>query len=555
LPLGTHCVAGRVGAGDGAREPAVRIVVVGGGVSGAHAALTLLERGLDVELWDVGREEAAFAEPGTTFHELKRRLPDPVAHYLGADLGALIPPANPELLRYPPSRNFLAPPDDPLWGFEADGFFPYASFAKGGLANGWGANALSFDADDLAEWPVSESEMDAAYRTVYQRVRVAGPVDDDLTPYLHGVYPSEAPVRLSFADERMLRSYQRSRSKLQRSGLRIGRARLAVITDPSRGDACDYCDRCLWGCPRSAIYNPRLTTLAQCEAYGKFRYVSERLVLALLSDNRRIRGIRYVDTATEQLREEPCDAVFLAAGALQTGAVFLRTLKAAGLDIALHTEGLMDTAIVKIPFVSLGAIGRAPDPRSFQFNRLILGVIADTAPWPRYLHGELLHLTSLLYYPLIERMPFDSRLSKKLFFTLRSSLGAATLFFPDRIVAGNHQALVDGGGRWEGVRLTYRETVDKEHYIQQSVARVRSALWRLGCLPRGVVRSSAGAGIHYAGTVPMGNGPKRCDPKGRSNFFPNLYVADGAAFPSLPSKSITMSLAAHATRVARGAEL
>ena len=42
---------------------------------------------------------------------------------------------------------------------------------------------------------------------------------------------------------------------------------------------------------------------------------------------------------------------------------------------------------------------------------------------------------------------------------------------------------------------------------------------------------------------------------GRSNLFANLYIADGAAFPSLPSKSITMSLAAHATRVARSAEL
>jgi choline dehydrogenase-like flavoprotein len=156
---------------------------------------------------------------------------------------------------------------------------------------------------------------------------------------------------------------------------------------------------------------------------------------------------------------------------------------------------------------------------------------------------------------LIERMPFDSRLSKKLFFTLRSALGAATLFFPDRIVPGNHQSLVDGGRRWESIRLTYRENADKERYIRRSVARVRSALLRLGCLPRGVVRSSAGAGIHYAGTVPMGNGPKRCDAQGRSNFFRNLYVADGAAFPTLPSKSITMSLAAHATRVARGAEL
>jgi choline dehydrogenase-like flavoprotein len=38
-------------------------------------------------------------------------------------------------------------------------------------------------------------------------------------------------------------------------------------------------------------------------------------------------------------------------------------------------------------------------------------------------------------------------------------------------------------------------------------------------------------------------------------LFSNLYIADGAAFPSLPSKSITMSLAAHATRVARLAQL
>jgi choline dehydrogenase-like flavoprotein len=53
----------------------------------------------------------------------------------------------------------------------------------------------------------------------------------------------------------------------------------------------------------------------------------------------------------------------------------------------------------------------------------------------------------------------------------------------------------------------------------------------------------------------MGEGAKRCDATGRSNLFGNLYIADGAAFPSLPSKSITMSLAAHATRVARLAEL
>ncbi len=247
--------------------------------------------------------------------------------------------------------------------------------------------------------------------------------------------------------------------------------------------------------------------------------------------------------------------MFLAAGALQTGAIFLRTLKASRIDVAAESEGLMDTAVVKIPFVALGRLGQKPDARAFQFNRLIMGIVTESPPWPRYLHGELLNLTSLIYYPLIERMPFDSRLSKNLFFALKSALGALTLFFPDKISPGNQLVLVDQPGRWEGIRLRYRETADKEGHIGRLVSTARSALRRLACLPRGLVQSPPGAGIHYAGTVPMGRGPRRCDSNGRSNLFSNLYIADGAAFPSLPSKSITMSLAAHATRVARIAGL
>ena len=532
-----------------------RTVVVGSGVSGAHAALTLLERGHDVDLWDVGREEKAFPEPGATFHELKDRLADPVAYFLGADLGALVPPTSPELLRYPPARDFLASREDRLWSFTSDGFFPQASLAKGGLANGWGANALSFNDNDLAEWPVSFSEMETAYKTVYERIPVAGPEDDDLAPHLQGVYPSQPPVRLSASDDGLLKTYERRKRTLEKLGVKIGRARLAVVTDPSRADSCDYSGRCLWGCPRASIYNPRLSTLRQCEAHPGFRYLQGRHVLALRSKDNRVDGIRYLDSATREIHEEPCGAVFLAAGALQTGAIFLRTLQASRVDAGPRSEGLMDKTVVRIPFVALRSIGRSPEARSFQFNRLIAAVIGEFAPWPSYLHAELLHLTNLIYHPLIERMPLDSRGSTKLFFTIRPAIGAATLFFPDRITSGNHQVLAGHEGTAEKVGLRYRDSEDKEHFIRQSVARMRSALHRLGCVTRGVVRSEPGAGIHYAGTVPMGSGPMRCDARGRSNLFSNLYIADGAAFPSLPSKPITMSLAAHATRVARLAAL
>lgn len=215
----------------------------------------------------------------------------------------------------------------------------------------------------------------------------------------------------------------------------------------------------------------------------------------------------------------------------------------------------MDTTVVRIPFVALASIGLAEEVRSFQLNRLIAGIIADSPPWPRHLHAEILHLGTLLYHPLIERLPFDTRTSSRLFFALKSALGVATLFFPDRITPGNHARLVADDGEMPRVELSYRESEEKELFIRRSVARMRSALHRLGCITRGVVRAAPGAGIHYAGTVPMGKGAGRCDERGRSRRFANLYIADGAAFPSLPSKSITMSLAAHATRVASLASL
>ena len=531
------------------------LVVVGGGVSAAHAALTLLERGYEVDLWDVGREEVTFPEPAATFHELKRRIARPDTYLLGAELEALIPPAVPELLRYPPARRFLAKPKDPLLNFESDGFAPFASFSKGGLANGWGANALLYDEDDMAEWLVSAADMPPVYRTVCERIPVAAPDADDLSPHLQGLHPTQAPVALTDADRRMYDRYARKRRVLNKEGMVMGLSRLAVVTDPGRPDACDRCDRCLWGCPRDAIYNPHVSTLASCDAYPGYRYVPGRMVLSLVAREGHIKGIRYLDTATGAIREEPCGAVFLAAGALQTGAIFLRTLVRAHPDMSPETDGLMDTAVVKIPFLALEGMGRPADPRAFQFNRLMVGLTGNAPPWPRYLHGELLHLTSLLYHPLIERMPFDSRLSKRLFFTLKSALGVVTLFFPDRIVPGNRQVLADPGSGSDRVRLCYRESADKEAFMRESIGRMRSALWRLGCVPQGAVHSPSGGGIHYAGTVPMGAGPKRCDANGRSNAFSNLYIADGAAFPTLPSKSITLSLAAHATRVARSARI
>ena len=533
----------------------MRAIVIGSGISGSHVALTLLERGHSIELWDVGRRENPISEPGITFHELKQRLPRPIDYFLGPNLDALIPPTSADLIHYPPSRRFLTLPEDPLWHYHCDGFNPVGSYARGGLANGWGANALAFDEDDLSDWPIGHSDMASSYKSVLDRIPVAGPEADELSGFLTGVNPSQAPVDLTKADRQLLKTYEKNRAKLTSIGVRMGQARLAVVTDTARLEACDYCDRCLWGCPRGSIYNPSESTLKACETFKSFTYKPGRFVLSLLSKDRVITAIRYLEVDTRAIKEEPCNAVFLAAGALQSGAIFLRSLKAARVDAPLESEGLMDTTVVKLPFLALRGIGKPAPQRAFQFNRLIMGLITQSGHWPRYLHGEVLHLGGLLYHPLIERLPFDSRFSSKLFFALKSALGVVTLFYPDRLHPGNRQVLLAEGERWEGVKLSYRETADKESYISQTIPTVRSALRQLGCVPRSELRSAPGAGIHYAGTIPMGDGPRRCDSRGRAHSFSNLYIADGAAFPTLPSKSISITLAAHATRVAQLARL
>lgn len=538
-------------------------IVVGSGPSGANAALTLLKRGKVVELWDVGREDAVPPHPERNFHELKGSLDDPQAYFLGKDFEALVPPGSEELLVYPPVRNYVVREDDSCWPFVGEGFKPVISFNRGGLGVGWGANALCYNDDDLRDFPVSFQDYEAAYREAFSRVPVTGPHEDDLSPFLRGVQVSQPSVKLSHQDMVLYGVYLRKASSIQaRFGVILGQARMAVVTGSERFNACRYCARCLWGCPHGSIYDPAKSTFEACSRYPHFRYRPGRLVHRLESVRSRVRAVHYLNLLTQRVESEPCDAVFLAAGALQTGAIFLRTLQAderaaSGKLDASRTRSVMDTHVVKIPYVQLRCIGQDELQDGFQFNRLILAhIVPERGPWPRYIHGEILSLTSLLYHPLIESLPLGSRFSKELFFKLKPALGAVSLFFPDLPEPGNGLALEPDSGSPTGdrIRICYMEAGAKREMMRPVVKDTVKALFHLGCLvqPGGIRYCPPGSGIHYAGTVPMGPPEDLLctTPTGRSNAYENLYVADGASFPSLPSKSITMTLIAHAIRTA-----
>ncbi len=78
------------------------IIVVGSGPSGTNAALTLLKKGKDVAIWDVGLEEKAFPDKNMNFNQLKAGLEDPQTYFLGNNFDALMSPISSELMEYPP---------------------------------------------------------------------------------------------------------------------------------------------------------------------------------------------------------------------------------------------------------------------------------------------------------------------------------------------------------------------------------------------------------------------------------------------------------------------
>ena len=66
----------------------------------------------------------------------------------------------------------------------------------------------------------------------------------------------------------------------------------------------------------------------ECGRYANFRYRPNRCVVRLEPVENAVTGIRYVDLATGRVETAPCEFVVLAAGAIGTGAIFLRTLRA-----------------------------------------------------------------------------------------------------------------------------------------------------------------------------------------------------------------------------------
>lgn len=534
------------------------VLVIGSGASGVHFALTLLQKGYQVTMLDVGLEKPAPVNPGDSFESLKVNLDDPVAYFLGAEFEAVVLPSLQgdyvtKYYGFPPTKSHVFT-QAAGFDYRATGFVPLLSFARGGLAEAWTGGAYPFNDDELKDYPFKYQDIEPFYSEVARRIGLIG-VDDDMARFfpLHGNLLE--PLRLDENSRLLLADYKKNKSYINNKlGCYLGRSRVttqSVDTDERKG--CTYCGRCLWGCPSESLYTPSIT-LRECMCYPNFVYIPGMFVSHFrYGQDRRLLAVAAESIIDHSYHEFTADQYALAAGTMSSSKIFMDSIyRQTGQIIKL--SGLMDNRQVLIPFVNLRMMGRSYESESYQYHQLAIGLEATGKP-EEYLHGQITTLKTALVHPVIQNLPLDTETSIRVFRNLRSGLGVVNLNLFDRRRESNYVTLqVDNQSNQTKLVINYTPSNDEPILLKGAMHRIKQLLWKLRCIvPPGMVQiRPMGASVHYSGVLPMTEKPEQfCTSKySQSHDFENLYVVDGSSMPFLPAKNITFTLMANAVRVA-----
>lgn len=529
------------------------VVVVGSGASGVHFALTALRKGHRVTMIDVGHSQPVPVSPADSLNGLKQHLEDPARYFLGESFESLILPGHgSEYYGFPPSKTHVFK-ERKEFRFQADGFAPLVSFAAGGLAEAWTGGSYPFNDDDLRDFPFNYAELGPFYGEIARRIGLSGENDDlaRFFPLHDGIMD---PLALDEHSALLLKTY-RKRSSYLNGQLHsfLGRARLATITRDYAGrKACDYSGRCLWGCPSDSLYTPSVT-LRECRMWPTFEYRDGLYADHFRFDlGGRVRTLVALD-GCGGTQEFAVDRLVLAAGTLCSAGIFLESIRRDS-GKCVELRGLMDNRQVLMPFVNLGMLGKRFESRSYQYHQVAIGVRPPVAL--DYVHGLVTTLKTALIHPVVQNLPFDLGTSTSLFRNLHAALGLVNINFSDHRREDN-RLTIEAGPEGRHLLVHYRPAPDEPQRLARMKSHFRKLLWKLNCVappPMTHVRPM-GASVHYAGVLPMTTTavPFTCTKECRSNDFENLYFADGTTFPFLPSKNLTFTLMANATRIAEQA--
>jgi len=515
------------------------IIIVGSGASAMAAAWELRDR--DVLILDTGLTPPAAPQIKGNLFDLRRNDKDQEKYILGDRFQSLVNIQRSDLVSVKlkgPLIDFVIRGFPDMAPVDVQGFSPFISYARGGLANAWGAGAYRYSDYDLADFPITAGDLEPFYDELTDHMGISG-ANDYLEPFFGRIEGLQPPLPFNRNCGRFFRCWNRRRGRMARGGLHLGRTQLTLLTRELDGRPAYSGDSTsFFTTANPSIYTPAIT-LERLIRRANIRYLPGWMVERFSASGEKVE-IQARSLEDKSPRTFRGRHLLLAAGAINSGRIVLRSF-----DDTRTRLPILDNPVSFIPFVNMAAIGSATDMAGYEGGQLIL--IYEGPRFPKRVQGSMYSIISPLRSDLFFNFPFSLQGNLALMRNIIPAMTVLQLFYPDSPRNGNFLQLRENNR----LKIQYRE-VPRLGALESLLIR-RFLSMGFVSLPQLVQFPKPGNSIHYAGTIPMERRglPYHTDRHGRLNRSPRVRLIDGSVFPSLPAKNLTFTLMANAMRVAR----
>ena len=524
--------------------------VIGSSLSGLSCAKALIERGVQVTVIDTGEQldearkeitqrmkweprrewDSGDIEVITENHTLKtRRLPLKLA--FGSDY------VYAQDCSYAPTE----PVNSPVLG----------SLALGGFSNVWGGAVLPYRDDDIADWPISFSNLEPYYKKILADMPLSAETDAlaEIFPILK---PNPLPLKSLGQKQALLRDILKAKDKLTERGIYAGAPRLTVHCEASDATpGCDFCGLCLTGCPRDAIYSTS-DEIKNLSVEGKIRYLPNLFVKKVKETGNGV-SVESLDTSGSGLVEHNFDRVFIGAGAIGTARIMLESM-----DLFDTPVTMKESAKFIIPWVRFSGTEDVFHGRKNELANAFITFNSEKT-LNRWVQIQVSPANILVRkkFGLESSGRFLKWLSNPFISRLMLCYGSLHSDHSPEITL----TLKNQGDDSHPVLSVKSEDNNLRYHVTKNTSRLlrrNSFLFRAFPIGFAAMSTSPGASYHTGSGFPMRATPQLktdTDTLGRPQGYKNVYLIDSTTFPSVPGTTIGLSIMANARRIASLADL
>jgi len=520
-------------------------IVVGSGPAGAIAAKVLVDAKKDTTMLDVGfTPDAKTQVPvGKSLLDLRKHDKSQYTwtigtHGQGIAFGDVTGGA-----QITPPRQYMVEAVQEFMPMTSKSFFPIQSLGYGGLGIGWGIQCFTYSDADLVDVGLDTDKIKNAYNKVSNIIGISAE-NDAAGPYTVGSLKERQPSAALDLNHKLLqKSYDRHQKRFAKQGMYVGRTPLALITK-TKDDrkAYRYLETDFYSDADKSAWRPWIL-IDVLKKKTNFHYTPNILVTSFEEKGNLI-TVRGINTKTKKEEVFYCKKLILAAGALSTARIVMRSQGGIGTKTPV-----LSNPHSYAPVIQPRLFGKGYEKKKLGFGQL--SYFVDTEKTDRGVSvASSYGYQALMLFRVIAQIPFNFADARLLSRFVLPGLIVMILQHPDYPSNDKYLRLVKDTNSITGDKidahfaLSPKDEEEWERREKKQMSLIRS----LGGFPIKRIQTEHGSGIHYGGTLPFSDTPQklRLAPSGRLHFTKNVYVADSSGFKYLPGKGLTFTIMANA---------